>query len=115
MHEGNRFFFYIEDIKVPFAQIFRIFENIGTVFLHLGAVHKLFRLSEGRGGQKLLILHSKKTTKRGEGVKNRQFWDDKVYGRPLILFQPVQGDQIMPTTLSQLPHPPLDFQTFLRT
>ena len=37
----------------------------------------------GEGCQKLPILHSKQTTKRGEGVKNRQFWDDIVYGRPL--------------------------------
>ena len=35
----------------------------------LGAVHKLCRLSRGRGGQKLKlpILHSKKMTKRGAG------------------------------------------------
>ena len=31
----------------------------------------------------LRILHSKKMTKSGEGVKNHQFWDDIVYGRPL--------------------------------
>ena len=35
--------------------------------------------SRGRGGQKLPILLIKKTTKRGEGVKNC----DIVYGRPL--------------------------------
>ena len=29
----------------------------------------------------MLILHSKKTTRRGEGVKNCQFWDDIVYGQ----------------------------------
>ena len=29
------------------------------------------------------ILPSKKTTKKGEGVKNCRFWDDIVYGRPL--------------------------------
>ena len=33
----------------------------------LGAVHKLCRLS------------------MGGGVKNRQFWDDIVYGRPLTM------------------------------
>ena len=38
------------------------------------------------GGQKILILLSKKTTKRGEGVKNRHFWDDIVYERPLTIF-----------------------------
>ena len=32
------------------------------------------------GGQKLPILLSKKTTKREEGVKNRRFGDDIVYG-----------------------------------
>ena len=37
------------------------------------------------GGQKLPILPSKKTTKRGEEVKKRRFWDDVVYGRPLTL------------------------------
>ena len=32
---------------------------------------------------KLPILLSKKTTKREEVFKNRRFWDDIVYGRPL--------------------------------
>ena len=43
-------------------------------------------LSQGGrgGGQKLPILLSKKTTKRGEGVKNCWSWDDIVYGRPLM-------------------------------
>ena len=37
-------------------------------------------VSRVEGGQKLPILPSKKTTKRG--VKNLRFWDDIVYGRP---------------------------------
>ena len=45
-------------------------------------VHKLCRL-KGEGGLKLPILLSKKTTKRGEEVKNHRFWDDVVYGWPL--------------------------------
>ena len=35
-------------------------------------------------GKKLSISHSKKTTKREKGVKNRQFRDNIVYGRPLV-------------------------------
>ena len=42
--------------------------------------------SQGEGGQKLLILLSKKMTKRGEEVKNRHLWDDIVYGRPLSVY-----------------------------
>ena len=42
-------------------------------------------VSVGRGGQKSPILFSKKTTKRGEGVRNRRFWDDIVYGQPFIV------------------------------
>ena len=38
----------------------------------------------GGGGQKFQILLSKKTTKRGEGVKNRQFSDDIVYECPFV-------------------------------
>ena len=34
-------------------------------------------------GVKSEILLSKKTTKKGKGVKNRQFCEDIVYGRPL--------------------------------
>ena len=48
--------------------------------LLLGAVHKLYRL---KGDQKLQILPSKKMIKKGEGVKNRQFRDNIVYGWPL--------------------------------
>ena len=41
----------------------------------LGAVHKLCCLKggEGEGGQKLLMLLSRKTTKRGEGSKIGDF------------------------------------------
>ena len=39
-------------------------------------VHKLCRLKGGGGGgQKLPNLLSKKMNKKGEGVKNCQFWD----------------------------------------
>ena len=34
----------------------------------------------GGGRQKWPILCRKRTTKRGQGVKNRQFWDNIVYG-----------------------------------
>ena len=37
-----------------------------------------------QGGQKLPVLLSRKTTKRGEGVKNCRFLDDIAYGRPLM-------------------------------
>ena len=52
-------------------------------YLHAGAVSMYefyamgpflnYVVSVGGRGQKSLILHSKKMTKRGEGVKNRQF------------------------------------------
>ena len=43
-----------------------------TLFTNLGAVHKVSRL--GRGvDQKLMILLSKKTTKRGEGSEIAEF------------------------------------------
>ena len=55
----------------------------------VGAVHKLCRLGKdgGEGGSpKDDLLHRplliKKTT-MGEELKNCQFWDDIVYGRPL--------------------------------
>ena len=35
---------------------------------------------------KLSNLFSKRRLRGGEGVKNRRFWDDIVYGRPLINF-----------------------------
>ena len=50
-----------------------------------GTIHKLCRL-KGGGGQKLPILPSKMTTKRGEGINNHRFCDDIVYGRPLPTF-----------------------------
>ena len=48
--------------------------------------------SQGEGeGQKLSILLSKKTAKRGEGVKNRRFRDDIVNGRLLSDYSSVIG------------------------
>ena len=54
--------------------------------VQVGAVHKLCHLGRGEGGcPKDDLLNRpyliKKPT-RGEGVKNRRFWDDIVYGRP---------------------------------
>ena len=49
-----------------------------------GAVHKLCRLGGEGGDQKFPNLLSRKTTKRGEGVKNCLSWDNIVYGLPFI-------------------------------
>ena len=48
--------------------------------LTLGAIHKLCRLIRGEEDQKLPILHSKKTIKKGGEGQNCQFLDDTVYG-----------------------------------
>ena len=54
------------------------FDKVPTV----PSINYVVSRGEG-GGQKLPILLSKKTTKRGEGVKNCRFRDDIVYVWPL--------------------------------
>ena len=66
-----------------------LMDDILFVFflISLGAVHKLFLLSKGRGSLKLPFLLSKNMSKWWWWwlwrVKNCRFWDNVIYGRPL--------------------------------
>ena len=85
------FFFLPELIWISFESLFFFhINNLGAYFLLLTLLAN-FKL--------LPILHSKKTTKREEGVKNSQFWDDIVYGRPPSVC-PFHGNLTIHITIS---------------
>ena len=59
--------------------------TFGVLSAILEAVHKLCRLSMGERGVKNCRFYTvKRQLRGGKGVKNRQFWDNMVYGLPPI-------------------------------